>query len=185
MQGKENRYFDLINWREKYPELSPEEIFEYSDFFGYSFGSLKSITDRTHLSVKQIYNYFQKEDIKHLYDYSDYIRECEKLKYDIKSSQINRPKGFFNAHTRTSAIVKYRKKQETIENFEHLKPKRKCLEFSSGNLFIRQPESFDEIVAEGRILSHCVGGYAERHANGKLHIMFIRTVDDPDRPTTP
>ena len=39
-----------------------------------------------------------------------------------------------------------------------------------------------EIEDEGRILSHCVGGYAERHAMGKLSIMFLRKVSEPDKP---
>ena len=39
-----------------------------------------------------------------------------------------------------------------------------------------------EIIDEGKALCHCVGGYAERHAKGKLHIMFIRKADKPDVP---
>lgn len=181
LQGKERRYFDIINWKKMYPELSPEEIFEYCDFFGYTFGSLGRIKEKTGLSIRQIYNYFQNNNIR-IYDYEDYIRECEILKYDIKNNRISRPKDFFKTHERTSSIIKYKKKQESLESFERLKPERKFLEFASGNLFIRQPESFDEIVAEGRELSHCVGGYAERHSIGKLHIMFIRTADKPDIP---
>ena len=54
--------------------------------------------------------------------------------------------------------------------------------FSSGGLLIRQPKSMAEIIAEGKRLHHCVGGYAERHAYGKLHILFIRTAEKPDVP---
>ena len=32
------------------------------------------------------------------------------------------------------------------------------------------------------MLSHCVGGYADRHTNGKLSIMFLRRKDEPDKP---
>lgn len=39
-----------------------------------------------------------------------------------------------------------------------------------------------EIEDEGRILSHCVGGYAERHAMGKLSIMFLRKASEPNKP---
>jgi len=59
---------------------------------------------------------------------------------------------------------------------------RVCLEFSADGLLIRQPHSLQEIEDEGRILSHCVGGYAERHAMGKLSIMFLRKVSEPDKP---
>ena len=49
-------------------------------------------------------------------------------------------------------------------------------------MLIRQPHSLKEIEDEGRILSHCVGGYAERHAMGKLSIMFLRKVSEPNKP---
>ena len=39
-----------------------------------------------------------------------------------------------------------------------------------------------EIKREGEILKHCVGGYAERHLNGKTTILFLRRADKPDRP---
>ena len=38
-----------------------------------------------------------------------------------------------------------------------------------------------KIIAEGANLHHCVGGYAERHAEGKLHILFIRRKEAPDK----
>ena len=56
------------------------------------------------------------------------------------------------------------------------------LEFATDEYFIRQPDSTDEIVVEGQKLSHCVGGYAERHATGKLTIMFLRQKSAPDEP---
>ena len=57
-----------------------------------------------------------------------------------------------------------------------------ALEYSSGEYFVRQPHSMDEITDEGKTLSHCVGGYAQRHAKGALNILFIRKTDDPDTP---
>lgn len=183
LQGRETRYFDLKRMREGFPELAPEEILEYSEFFGYRFGTLTKIQNRTSLSIKQIYNYFQKENLQYIMnDYFDYIEECKKLGYDLTSRQINRPKNFRKAHERTAEIIRYERKREVLESFECLKPEREFLEFSDDNLFIRQPESYDEIVAEGKILHHCVGGYAERHSMGKLHIMFIRSRDKPDIP---
>lgn len=35
---------------------------------------------------------------------------------------------------------------------------------------------------EGKALSHCVGGYADRHAKGVLTILFIRKNGDLDTP---
>lgn len=44
------------------------------------------------------------------------------------------------------------------------------------------PESEKEIEDEGRILKHCVGGYAQRHVEGKTVILFMRKVRTPNKP---
>ena len=46
---------------------------------------------------------------------------------------------------------------------------------------IRVPETAAEIVAEGRALCHCVGGYAPRHMEGKVTILFLRSAEEPDK----
>ena len=47
---------------------------------------------------------------------------------------------------------------------------------------IRVPLGKDEILAEARKLQHCVGGYADRHIQGKTTILFMRKVKKPDEP---
>ena len=41
-----------------------------------------------------------------------------------------------------------------------------------------------EIIMEGRILHHCVGGdnYLRKHNNGETAILFLRKVESPDEP---
>ena len=56
------------------------------------------------------------------------------------------------------------------------------LELSSGTLTVRVPVDGNDIIAEGAKLSHCVGGYAAKHANGRTTILFIRKKTDPDTP---
>ena len=41
---------------------------------------------------------------------------------------------------------------------------------------------FQDIIREGKELKHCVGGYAARHADGKLVILFLRDKRHPARP---
>lgn len=38
------------------------------------------------------------------------------------------------------------------------------------------------MIIEGKILDHCVGSYAKRHADGQTTIFFIRKTDDPETP---
>ena len=85
-------------------------------------------------------------------------------------------------HTRLSEMIKYNESQEARRKFKENMEYRRQLEFAHGGLIIRQPKNMTEIVNEGKRLHHCVGGYAQRHAYGKLHIMFIRRADKPDVP---
>ena len=45
---------------------------------------------------------------------------------------------------------------------------------------IRPAESTYELIQEGSNLQHCVGGYAEKYANGETDILFIRKIKHPE-----
>lgn len=47
---------------------------------------------------------------------------------------------------------------------------------------IRPARSAGELEAEGKILHHCVGSYAERVSKGETFIFFIRRTEEPDMP---
>lgn len=59
--------------------------------------------------------------------------------------------------------------------------KRQQLNYEDDNFLIRLPKSESEIVTEGAMLHHCVGGYASRHALGDTTILFLRRKNDPDK----
>lgn len=54
--------------------------------------------------------------------------------------------------------------------------------FELDGLLIRAPINGAEILDEGRVLKHCVGGYADRHVQGKTTILFMRRAAKPDEP---
>ena len=47
---------------------------------------------------------------------------------------------------------------------------------------IMVPKNAQEILDEGRILKHCVAGYADRHMQGQVTILFMREAAEPDKP---
>ena len=47
---------------------------------------------------------------------------------------------------------------------------------------IRLPGSVDELREEGKTLHHCVATYANKVAEGKTTILFVRRVETPDIP---
>ena len=54
--------------------------------------------------------------------------------------------------------------------------------FAMDGYVIRAPMNKDEVLAEGRKLQHCVGGYADRHIQGETTILFMRKSKKPDEP---
>ena len=56
--------------------------------------------------------------------------------------------------------------------------------FEGEGLMIRPARNAGEIVTEGRVLHHCVGGdsYLKKHDSGQSIILFLRAVADPEIP---
>lgn len=69
------------------------------------------------------------------------------------------------------------------EAFEKRQKKRiKDFEEKGEKYSILVPKELEEITAEGRTLSHCVGGYVKNHAEGTTNILFLRKNDALDTP---
>lgn len=119
-----------------------------------------------------------------------YLRNAEAAGYDLTSRARLLPRDLFGEHDAVSAIVQRMREAEDAKKKQKLaraaKKREKELNekygFETEHFFIRAPHSMAEIIAEGRALEHCVGGYAERHADGKVTILFLRAKAEPKRP---
>lgn len=181
LQGNEQHYPTYIRWREVFPEYKPAELLTICRTFGDQHGTMFRFCELTGLKPKKIAGYFEKNHINE-HDYRDYLEQCQHLKYNLHDTAINMPHHFMQMHERLTEIIKYKANETLRQHFaEHIQ-ERKILEFQFGNLIICQPSSMNQIIAEGKSLCHCVAGYAERHAEGKLHILFIRQKNNPDKP---
>lgn len=182
-------YRDYLRIKEEFPKItSLDRLIETNKHIGYSFGTLDSLKRKLKTDKYEIAKYILKQNVN-IDDYSDYVRIMQSFNADFSDRQICFSKNLKAAHDRAEAMrqareleEKAKKNAKLAEQLNTLKIKRKILEFSIGDYFIRQPDSTDEIVVEGQKLSHCVGGYAERHATGKLTIMFLRQKSAPNEP---
>lgn len=120
-----------------------------------------------------------------LYDWEDYRRECEKLNYPI-TEDVLFPSDFYKAHERTTELTKLLESKDRCD-----KCRKGCEEqaelfkefcFKDNKYCIRLADTPEEIVAEGAILHHCVGGYLEQHSEGKTHIFVIRKPGEENKP---
>ena len=108
--------------------------------------------------------------------------ECKKLDMDTSDMRVLFPNDLFKAHQNTTAQIRYAEDKALTEKIAARLPDLAHLYYQSGQLLIRPAESSLEIVEEGKALSHCVGRYAKDHAEGRTCILFIRKIEDPDKP---
>ena len=120
----------------------------------------------------------------------DYIHMQQELGRDITPHNVRFPHDLTGAHDAAAEelvalhrqMEKQRKaKQEKLER-EILENREKRFNFELGDYFIRVAASAKEVLAEGKALQHCEGGYAYRHMEGQTTILFLRRRDDPDTP---
>lgn len=112
--------------------------------------------------------------------WKDYIYFAEKLKYDLTRSDVIYPKNLKQAHDNASGAFVIKKNQDAYAKYQkRYAALEKRYAFSNGEYQIVIPKGVNDIIEEGKILSHCVGGYAERHMKGKTTILFMRKCNAP------
>jgi len=114
--------------------------------------------------------------------YRDYLQECEQLHLDLHDKEILFPKDLTAAHNRTMEQVKFEKNKADQEKFQKAVEKLEKFAWGEGEFFIRPAREQMELMAEGKALHHCVGGYIKRMAEGETAIFFLRKVSEPDKP---
>ena len=115
--------------------------------------------------------------------YSDYLQMCQGQNYDMKSSQALFPKHCNEAHDELSRYIKKCRDEQTKrafrEVYENLAEKTNL---TSKKLQIVCPKQTDDLITEGQALHHCVGTYIDRVAAKKCLIVFVRRVEEPEKP---
>lgn len=114
--------------------------------------------------------------------YRDYLRECEQLHFDLHDREILFPKDLVAAHDRTMKQIAFEKNKADQEKFQKAVEKLEKFAWSEGEFFIRPAREQMELMAEGKALHHCVGGYIKRMAEGETAIFFLRKASEPDKP---
>lgn len=156
--------------------------------------SMQQLINRVEKYEVQLYSKSRgyREFEQALKKYDDYLKMREELGYDMTNEVFIYPKDLQKKH---QEMVK-----ESNERRDKLTIKRKNKEFpdianryealcrkyqaAAGGYVIRPARSAGEIIMEGRILHHCVGGdnYLSRHNAGKSTILFLRKSKKPEEP---
>ncbi len=151
---------------------------------------------KNYIDIKKLWEYRRRQQKNKTWrgerTYLDYLHHAQMCGYDLTQKNILYPRDIQQAHDDAVAnwqIVKAeeQKKEAEKEALKYGYPERyeklcKKYAFEYGDLMIVVPRSASEIIDEGRILQHCVGGYASRHIQGRTTILFLRHISEPDKP---
>lgn len=116
--------------------------------------------------------------------YRDYIENCLKLEFDIKSERVLFPRDIKKSH---DDLIKQVSVKGDMRLNKKMKKRaigiNKKWAYKYKNIFIRAAETTEELIEEGKKLGHCVAtNYTNKYALGKTNILFIRKVSAPDTP---
>lgn len=158
--GNDDRTALLVTHAAKLARVSPQAIIHYAT---------------SHARAAK-----RKSFLQMLCDYLD----CAKfLKYDLRQRDVALPKDLearHNAATAASLILR----QQNADKKVRVRVERaaEMYAFFYCGYAIVVPASVEEIIQEGKRLHHCVGGYADRHFNGALEILFLRKASAINKP---
>ena len=115
--------------------------------------------------------------------YVDYLHMCRRQAYDMKEKSVLFPKNCAAAHDREAERIQKINDAQKNKAFgiAYAGFARKAA-LSNEKLQIVCPKRVNDLVAEGRALHHCVGSYVDRVAEGRCLIVFVRRVEEPEKP---
>ena len=122
--------------------------------------------------------------------WKDYTVMAEGLDYDLTVETVLMPRNLDLAHQNAMEEIQLMRTREEIEKGKlqtaeeagRIIQRRKKYNIELEGWFIRIAESAGEITNEGKMLEHCVGGYAQRHMSGATTILFLRRCEAPETP---
>ena len=132
-----------------------------------------------HASIRRVLRYIQGWNVQ---TYRDYLQDCETLGLDLDDRGVLFPPNLEAAHQRTINQVEYKKNKAKWDAFDKRLGGLQKLAWAVDGLLIRPPADAGELIAEGKALHHCVGGYVDSMARGETVILFIRREEAPDKP---
>lgn len=166
-------------------KLTPEQL-KTAESFGFS--ALQDLFEDGTVPVIRGLNYLERQrkisgnliTVRYLLDYWDMQKEIqnglpEELKY---------PKDLKTAHDLAVLRKKEKTDREINEKIAEFAQTLSWLSFEDEEtgLMIRAAQNQEEMIKEGKILSHCVATYAARVSKRETCILFIRKIEAPEMP---
>ncbi len=124
--------------------------------------------------------------------YKDYLNMRIQRGYDLNNTIYQYPRDLRAAHEqmvmeshKEEMDKRFREVAEKFPNIKHIyRELRKKYYYEDDDYIIRPARAAEEIVMEGRLLHHCVGGdgYLRKHNNRETYILMLRFKQKPKEP---
>ncbi len=153
---------------------------------------LKKLKEPIMPGIDYLLAQYKKEGNGGFANYLIFFEDYREMVKDLKlgdSEEVKYPPHLVAAHDRAvemrnalKAEIEAKKQKEVLKKYKKIHVKNeKQYSFSADGFVIIVPPSAKEIIEEGKNMRHCVGGYAERHLNGTLTILFLREASKPKK----
>lgn len=166
-------------------KLTTEQVKEVKRF---GISCFRDLIDEERVPLVRTLNYLQRQakicgsliSVRYLRDYWDMQRKIQRG----LPEELRYPKNLQRAHDLAVIRQKEKTDKETNEKIVAYAQTLAWLswEDEETGLLIRAAASQEELIKEGKILSHCVGTYAKSVSERKTCILFIRKIEDPEIP---
>lgn len=140
------------------------------------------------LTAEKLLHYLQKQGgdaARRLHLLTDLWRAADRMGLPRTDEEVRFPRDLLAANDRyhdlCMAMEQEEAKQKYAEGFARIVEKYGYLEYSDGELCAILPRDNGELLAEGKTLRHCVGGYGKEHISENDVIFFIRHARRPER----
>lgn len=133
--------------------------------------------------IRKIYTYAHGKEYIGAGPFRDYLEALRGLGLDLQDTKNLYPQDFRRMHDlRTN---QWAAKKMKIKNEEFQKAVEKYTAYETqGEFIIKIPQKVEDLKAEGKALSHCVGsmGYDNKMVRGISFIAFLRKPEEPEKP---
>ncbi len=192
------RFLRWLQHEKEMDTIYPDEMIRYFEECGIVPKDIAEMRER--MSERRIYNYLRRqsricgrEPKELIQTWEDYICMANRLKMDTRMESVYKPKDLREAHDEAvklsggGEIAKRAGKiAEAFPDIERIYEEiREKYEYEGGKYCIVVPERIEDIIHEGRVLGHCLDRsdiYFERIQKRESYIVFLRKVEEPDKP---
>lgn len=163
-------------------------------------GDLSFIMDR--MSLPKIMNYIKRQQAESykgkntravLSQWADYLSMCKRLKKKLDDEMVYRPRELKRRHDEAVVEIELREAQLQADEYtkrypgaeDVLQEIKAKFEWKNEDYIIVVPTRLVDIVAEGRVLHHCVGScdrYFDRIKSHETYVCFLRKAAEPETP---